>query len=106
MNDEARPTPAVICARCTEAILEGEERMPFNAGLVWMHRNCGLRGIIGSIAHLQGRCSCFVPGSTAGDPEGMTLRQAADAAVEEWKRLESLRRAVAGSPIAKCGGHA
>jgi len=97
-------TNTPTCAHCTEPILEGEERMPFNAGLVLMHRNCGLRGIIGSLAHLQGRCSCFVPGSTAGDPEGMTLRQAADAAVEEWKRLESLRRAVAASPIAKCNG--
>jgi hypothetical protein len=96
----------MICAHCNEPILDGEERMPFSGGAIWMHRNCGMRGIIGSVAHLQGRCSCFVPGSTAGDPEAMTLRQAADAAVTEWKRLEGLKRIGAAGPMPKCGnGH-
>jgi hypothetical protein len=92
----------LICAHCTEAILESEERMQFNNGQVWMHRNCGLRGILGSLAHVQGRCSCYVAGSTAGDPEGMTPRQAADAAVEEWKRLEAVRRIGAAGPLPRC----
>lgn len=52
----------ILCAHCGEDILEGEPRMPFNAGAVLMHRKCGLRGVIGSVAHLQGRCSCYVPG--------------------------------------------
>jgi hypothetical protein len=81
----------VICAHCSEPVLENEPRMPFNGGTVIMHRNCGLRGILGSLAHVQGRCGCYVPGSHESDPEGMTLRQAADAAVAEWRRIESLR---------------
>jgi len=98
----------LVCAHCSEPILKDELRMPFNGGLVWMHRNCGLRGILGSVAHLQGRCSCYVPGSDAGDPEGMTLRQAADAAIAEWERLEALRR-LKNSALPRCamnGGHA
>lgn len=98
-----------VCAHCGEAILATDECMPFNGGLVLMYRCCGLRGILGSLAHLQGRCSCYVPGSTAADPEGMTLRQAAEAAVAEWKRLESLRHIGAAGPLPKCatnGGHA
>lgn len=99
-----------ICAHCNEPILEDEARMPFNGGTVLMHRNCGLRGIIGSLAHLQGRCSCYIPGSTAGDPEGLTVRQAAEAAIEEWRRLEALRRIGAAGPVPRCatngGSHA
>lgn len=83
--------PAIVCVHCREPILEGEPRMPFNNGAVLMHRNCGLRGIVGSVSHLQGRCSCYVPGSSESDPAGLTLRQAADAAVAEWRRIESLR---------------
>lgn len=106
-----------ICAHCVETILPEEPRMPFNGGLVVMHRNCGLRGILGSLAHVQGRCSCYVPGSTAGDPEGLTLRQAAEAAVEEWKRisdvllerqllepLEALRRLGIHPALPRCSG--
>jgi hypothetical protein len=93
------------CAHCEEPLVEGDEIMPFNGGTVLMHRNCGLRGIIGSLAHLQGRCSCFVPGSQETDPPSLTARQAADAAVAEWKRLETLRRSVGASPIPKCAGN-
>jgi hypothetical protein len=97
------------CAHCGEPILEGDSIMGFNSGQVVMHRNCGMRGILGSLAHVQGRCSCFVPGSTANDPPELTVRQAADAAVAEWKRLESLRH-LGASPIPRCsngnGGHA
>ena len=92
----------MTCAHCDEPILETDERMPFNAGAVMMHRNCGLRGILGSVAHLQGRCSCYVPGSTEGDPEGLTLRQAAEAAVREWRRLEAVKRIGAAGPVPKC----
>jgi hypothetical protein len=43
------------------------------------HRNCYLREIIGSVGHQNGNCSCRDGGG--GDPPGMTLREAADAAV-------------------------
>lgn len=51
---------------------------------------------------MEGRCSCYVPGSTAADPEGLTLRQAADAAVDEWKRIEALRRLGIHPALPRC----
>lgn len=54
--------------------------------LVCYHRNCYLRQVLGSIGHQKGLCRCFgnMPGDTdhMDDPPGMTLREAADAAVE------------------------
>lgn len=41
------------------------------------HRECWVRAIVGSVAHLERRCSCFVPGSTETDPPDLTKRQAA-----------------------------
>jgi hypothetical protein len=55
-----------------------------------MHRECGFRQVGGSVAHLSGFCSCFVPGSNAGDPPGMTKRQAARAALDLYHQLEAL----------------
>jgi hypothetical protein len=49
------------------------------------HRNCFLRGVIGSVAHVLRKCRCFVLGSKLGDPEGMTRRQAGDAADQVWE---------------------
>jgi hypothetical protein len=75
-----------LCAYCDEEIGDGDSVMPFNNGEVLMHRNCGLRGITGCVAHLNRTCSCFVPGSTELDPPGMTRREAADAAVRLWEQ--------------------
>jgi len=72
------------CAHCGEPIaadddgwmvptINAAEALPFHAA-------CQLRGIIGSVAHQQRRCSCFVPGSTCGDDPALTRRQAAEAA--------------------------
>ena len=72
------------CPHCNEKIVVGDEVMPFNGGRLLFHRNCGLRGVIGSVAHIYKRCSCYVPGSTEGDPPDLTPRQAADAAVAAW----------------------
>jgi len=63
--------------------------MTFDNGNILMHRNCGLRGVIGSVAHIQRRCSCYVPTSSERDPAGMTRRQAADAAVAAWEEIQS-----------------
>lgn len=82
-----------ICQHCHEPIQEGDPVMPFNNGEVLMHRNCGLRGVLGSVAHIQKRCSCFVQDSTEGDDPKLTPRQAADAAVAAWKRAEAFSQA-------------
>lgn len=51
-----------------------------------MHIECGFRSACGSVAHIEHRCGCYVPGSEEGDPPGMTKRQAARAAMDAFKR--------------------
>jgi hypothetical protein len=41
------------------------------------HYACAVRAALGPIAHLQGKCSCYVKGSGEHDPPGVTKRQAA-----------------------------
>jgi hypothetical protein len=74
----------MICKHCEEPIEPGEEAPTVSGGS--FHRDCLLRLVIGSVAHQERRCHCFVPGSTAGDPPGMTLREAARAAVELYRQ--------------------
>lgn len=38
------------------------------------------RAVVGSVAHLQRTCSCYVEGSELNDPPGLSLREAAKAA--------------------------
>jgi hypothetical protein len=52
------------------------------------HRECHLRSLIGSVAHVQKRCSCFVPDADETDPPELTKRQAARLAVELWEQQE------------------
>lgn len=77
--------PIPECAYCGE-VLFGNERNP-NTPLLDMHAACGFRSIIGSLAHLQGRCGCYVAGSGAHDPPGLSRRAAAEAAFEYWLGL-------------------
>lgn len=84
------------CFYCKEPIVAGDSVTAINNGNDLMHRNCALRGVIGSLAHVHKRCSCFVPGSTESDPPEMTLREAAEAAVAEWRRLASRELLKAG----------
>jgi len=55
------------------------------------HRECFLRCIIGSVGHLEMRCSCF--GGSAEDPPEMSRREAAIAAVKlfELHRAKALK---------------
>lgn len=50
------------------------------------HRECFLRTVIGSVAHLEQRCTCC--GGTEHDPPGISLRQAAIEAVELHERQQ------------------
>ncbi len=52
-----------------------------------MHRECGMRCIIGSVGHLKGRCSCY--GGMESDPPEMTLREAAKAAIALWQKIQN-----------------
>ncbi len=73
------------CVHCSEVIAAGERVWRFANGPL-AHRVCALRQVMGSVAHIEQRCGCYVPGSAAGDPDGLTRREAADAAVEAWRR--------------------
>ncbi len=72
------------CDYCKEPLLPTDpvSRVP----QVHLHWECNFRLVAGSVAHQQRRCSCFVDGSEESDPPGMTLREAAWAAMTLWQR--------------------
>jgi hypothetical protein len=77
------------CGFCGEPVEPGEQNP--NIVSADLHDDCAIRMVIGSVAHLEKRCSCFIPDSDANDPPGMTLREAAHAAVALYRakgRLE------------------
>lgn len=80
------------CVHCHEAIATGERAWRFAGGPL-AHRVCAFRMVIGSVAHVEQRCACYVPGAHDGDPEGLTRHGAAEAAVEAWRRRARARRA-------------
>jgi hypothetical protein len=64
-----------------------------------VHHACFMRPIIGSVAHLQRRCSCYVRDAEEGDDPALTVRQAAEAALEEWTQQQ--RRLKSGAEVAQ-----
>jgi hypothetical protein len=95
-NEPATIVSEVVCMWCGERILAGEERAPL--GGTW-HRDCAIRMILGSVGHLEGRCSCFRRNESncddddpPGDPPGMSRREAARAAVARATELGKLGR--------------
>lgn len=80
------PAKPVICDWCGEQMRSGDLvhlLVPF------MHHACTVRAIMGSIGHLEGKCACFVAGSTDDDPPGISKRAAAELVVK-W--IDNLRR--------------
>lgn len=80
-----------MCGHCKEPIAAGDDGwvLPYCGGPeepreLTFHHACHLRSVIGSVAHQQGRCSCFVPGSLAEDDPALTRRQAAEAALHYY----------------------
>lgn len=70
------------CPWCVEAIAPEDHIHQMANGELW-HMECFVRSVLGSVAHQRRRCSCCTPGSTENDPPGMSVRQAARAAVDE-----------------------
>ena len=66
----------ILCRRCEEPILPGDD---VHRDSPDMHHECAARQMLGSQAHIEKRCGCFIPGSGDGDPPGMTKREAARA---------------------------
>jgi hypothetical protein len=79
------------CVWCHEPIAADDDGMAYDYlrdGVVVTaprHYECNLRAIVGGLNHLRGRCTCC-GGDQPPDPEGMTRRQAAIAAVREWEK--------------------
>lgn len=67
---------ARLCMWCGEE-LEVEDRLKPIQG----HQECSFRAVIGSVGHIQHKCSCY--GGTVEDPVGMSRRDAARLAVIE-----------------------
>jgi hypothetical protein len=57
------------------------------------HHECHMRQFTSSVAHIEGRCSCYNKGCTETDPPEMTRREAARAALAAWDaRVSGLGR--------------
>lgn len=69
---------AALCGFCGEVIEPGQRAPSHGEPL---HNECQIRLVIGSVAHIERRCGCYVAGSTESDPPHMTLREAARAAL-------------------------
>lgn len=63
------------------------------------HRECFIRGVVGSVAHQLRQCSCFVPGATCGDNPKLTKRQAAKSAWQMFMWRQELGEVMAGVPL-------
>ncbi len=78
------------CLHCDEPLGDEVVRIPVygEGGLIVRrsHPECALRMVIGGLNHLLGWCSCC-GGTEPPDPEGMTRREAAIAAVDFWRRV-------------------
>lgn len=79
----------MICCHCEESIIDGERfeyrHIRDGSGMAAkpIHHECAARLVLGSLGHLQGKCSCFNRGSESeDDPPGLTKRQAAKAAFD------------------------
>jgi hypothetical protein len=71
-----------ICQWCDEPVSPAEQHPSYREPV---HFACGMRMIVGSLAHVERRCSCFVPGATDTDPEHMSRRQGAEAALRAYR---------------------
>lgn len=80
------------CLWCDELIDEGDSgvTMPFlgaghNTHMGALHVECHLRQALGGVNHIEGKCLCC-GGDADPDPPGLTLREAAIAAVAAFER--------------------
>ena len=77
-------TRSLKCEWCDEVVLAAERDYAF---VQPMHRECGFRTSVGSVAHLLRRCNCYKLGSTLSDPPDLTKREAARAAYELFRQM-------------------
>lgn len=75
----------VICGWCDEPVVPVEHPVDMIGRA--FHPECLFRSLMGSVAHIEKRCSCYVDDALETDPPGMTRRQAAKAALDAYGRI-------------------
>jgi hypothetical protein len=96
----AHPPAEAVCMWCGEVVRADDPppNVALLGGAVW-HRECSIRAVVGSVGHLERKCSCY-RGAREGcepadsdaaelDPPGMTRRQAAKAAADLFVTLQA-----------------
>lgn len=89
-NGQHVPTPVESkCCWCEEGFVEGDQGMviPNFDSFSYYHKNCFLRTIFGSVGHQKRQCSCY--GGMLEDPQELSPREAANAAVREYEEARS-----------------
>jgi len=84
----------LLCFRCDEPFAPSEwgiisYYVP-EAGAcasIARHRECEMRGVIGSVGHQLRQCSCY--GGDREDPPELSIRDAARAAVALWEERDA-----------------
>lgn len=87
-------TPAgESCRWCEERIDKSDFGLFMNglSGPEPYHWECQARQLIGSLAHIEKRCSCYVPGATCTDPDDISRRDAAKLAVQAFRRCPKMQ---------------
>jgi hypothetical protein len=89
--DEQVETPVGAgCAFCAEPIADGDRGFVGPGDALPSHLECTLRCVLGSVEHIEGRCSCY-GGHDEDDPPGLSRRDAAILAVAAWERRHGTR---------------
>jgi hypothetical protein len=74
-----------LCHNCEEPIERKTDCIYPHAPQ--LHHECLFRLVVGSVAHIEGRCSCVDPNATETDPPNVSKREAARMALAAWQRL-------------------
>jgi hypothetical protein len=74
--DKPIPETPRKCMRCDEPLLPDDP----HSEIMHMHRECGLRSIMGGANHLLKQCHCY-GGTLDPDPPNLTIREAAAVAM-------------------------
>ena len=82
--NERVPVPVgKSCTLCEEPIGLQDNGFYQADGDYSFHFECFIRVIVGSVGHQRGTCSCY--GGTDEDPPGLSIRDAARAALLEYR---------------------
>jgi len=86
----------MFCPYCEEIVTADERArnmaVPVNGGLGFMHRECLVRSVAGSVTHIRGECTRQGGEKDCHEcEEGLTVREAARASYREVIRRQAAR---------------